>query len=229
MSPARAARLALRASGRRRSTSELTAQIVAAFVGRNSTAPEGVSLLMASVQSSLTALSAAPAVVASAPLPKREPAVPIRKSITPEYLVCLEDGRKLKSMKRHLRAKFNLTPEEYRRRWGLPADYPMVAPAYSERRTQLAKESGLGLRGERPAPAAEAPAAQPLSVNVAETFVDGGKGIVCLTDGRVVKDLGRHLRRHFDQSAEQYRAQYGLPDLYPMKVERIGRFLAGQS
>lgn len=233
MSSARAARLALRASGRRRSVTELTAQIAAAFVARNATAPEGVASLMSSIQTSLTGIAAGPAPVVSTALPKREPAVPIRKSITPGYLVCLEDGHKLKSMKRHLRAKYGLTPDQYRVRWGLPSDYPMVAPDYSARRTQLAKDSGLGLRGERPVEAAPvevpAPVAAPLSVNIADTFVDGDKGIVCLNDDRVVKDLGRHLRRHFDQSADEYRAKHGLPALYPMKVERIARFRAGQS
>lgn len=223
---ARADRLSRRVAGRQRSTGELTALIAASFVSRNQTAVTDVAPLLASISAAMTGLSVAPT-VATTTLPQRDPAVPIRKSITDEYIVCLEDGLKFKSMKRHLRAKYDLSPDQYRVRWGLGADYPMVAPAYSARRTQLAKDSGLGRRDETPA--VSAPEAQPLSVRIAETFVDGDKGIVCLTDSRVVKDLGRHLRRHFDQSADQYRAQYGLPDLYPMKVERIARFLAGQS
>lgn len=74
------------------------------------------------------------------------PAVPIRKSVTPEYIVCLEDGKKFKSLKRHLRTHFNMTPDEYRQKWGLPADYPMVAPNYSATRSKLAKDSGLGTK-----------------------------------------------------------------------------------
>lgn len=222
---ARTERLTRRTLGRQRSTGELTALIAASFVSRNQTAVEDVAPLLASISASLAAVSVT-AVAVPAVLPQRDPAVPIRKSITDKYIVCLEDGLKFKSMKRHLRAKYDLTPDQYRVRWGLGADYPMVAPAYSAHRTQLAKDSGLG---RRETPAVSVPEAQPLSVRLAETFVDGDKGIVCLTDSRVVKDLGRHLRRHFDQSADQYRTQYGLPDLYPMKVERIARFLASQS
>ena len=75
-----------------------------------------------------------------------QPAVPIKKSVTPDYLICLEDGKKLKMLKRHLKTAYNMTPEEYRERWGLPADYPMVAPNYAKQRSELAKEIGLGTR-----------------------------------------------------------------------------------
>jgi predicted transcriptional regulator len=80
----------------------------------------------------------------TAPQVKQEPAISIRKSVTPDYITCLEDGKKFKSLKRHLKTHFNMTPDEYREKWGLPADYPMVAPNYSAARSQLAKDSGLG-------------------------------------------------------------------------------------
>ena len=85
----------------------------------------------------------------SAPEPKPEPRVPIRSSIKPDFIVCLEDGKKLKMLKRHLATRYNLTPDQYRARWNLPADYPMVAPAYAEKRRELAKKIGLG---RKPAP-----------------------------------------------------------------------------
>jgi predicted transcriptional regulator len=81
----------------------------------------------------------------------REPAVSIRRSITPDYLICLEDGRKFKSLKRHLRTKYDLSPEQYRARWDLPKDYPMVAPNYAQARSELAKQMGLGQGGRKPA------------------------------------------------------------------------------
>jgi predicted transcriptional regulator len=81
----------------------------------------------------------------------KEPAVPVRRSITPDYLICLEDGRKFKSLKRHLRTKYNLSPEEYRAKWGLPKDYPMVAPNYAKARSDLAKQMGLGQGGRQTA------------------------------------------------------------------------------
>src|SRR5690606_21523254 len=78
-----------------------------------------------------------------------QPAVPIKKSVTPDYIVCLEDGKKLKMLKRHLKTAYNMSPEEYRERWGLPADYPMVAPNYAQQRSKLAKEIGLGTTGRK--------------------------------------------------------------------------------
>jgi len=80
---------------------------------------------------------------------KPEPAVPVRKSVTPDYIICLEDGKKLKMLKRHLKTSYNMTPEAYRERWGLPNDYPMVAPNYAQQRSRLAKEIGLGTRARR--------------------------------------------------------------------------------
>jgi len=92
---------------------------------------------------------------APAPEPVRgEPAVPIKKSLTPDYLICLEDGKKFKSLKRHLRAHYDLSPEEYREKWNLPADYPMVAPNYAQARSRLAKKMGLGQQGRKPRRAA---------------------------------------------------------------------------
>jgi predicted transcriptional regulator len=118
----------------------LTADIVSAHVSNNDVAIDDVSSLIQSVHRALTGLGDEPAPVEE----KREPAVPIRLSIKPDYIVCLEDGKKLKMLKRHLMAHFQLTPAEYRTKWGLPADYPMVAPNYAERRRTLAKEIGLG-------------------------------------------------------------------------------------
>jgi predicted transcriptional regulator len=88
------------------------------------------------------------------PAPELVPAVPIKKSVTDQFIVCLEDGEKFKSLKRHIKSKYDLTPEQYRAKWGLPADYPMVAPAYSQSRSELAKNMGLGLQRRKPAKAA---------------------------------------------------------------------------
>ena len=127
---------------------EMTADIVAAYVGANSVAATDLPALIQSVHRALTGVATGGEVAEAAP---REPAVPIKKSITPEYLVCLEDGRKFKSLKRHLRTKYNMSPEEYRAKWGLPKDYPMVAPNYAKARSDLAKQMGLG-QGGRQAP-----------------------------------------------------------------------------
>lgn len=119
----------------------LTADVVAAFVGNNSVPATELPDLIAKVHGALLRLSTpAPAVVEEV----LKPAVPVKKSVTPEFIICLEDGLKFKSLKRHLRVHYNLTPEEYREKWGLPADYPMVAPNYSATRSQLAKDNGLG-------------------------------------------------------------------------------------
>ncbi len=120
---------------------ELTADIVSAFIGSNTVRPEDVGSLIADVHKALTQASlgtAAPA--AEAP----QPAVPIKKSVMPDYIVSLENGQKFKSMKRHLKTTYGLTPNEYRAKWGLPGDYPMVAPNYSRVRSELAKSRGLG-------------------------------------------------------------------------------------
>ena len=116
------------------------ADIVTAFVGNNTVPTAELPALIASVRASLSTL-AAPQPEAVVEL---VPAVPVRKSITPDYIVCLKDGRKLKSLKRHLLAAFGLTPEAYREKWGLPKDYPMVAPNYAAARSEMAKRIGLG-------------------------------------------------------------------------------------
>lgn len=127
---------------------EMTADIVSAYVGNNSVSAADLPGLIQSVHKALSTVVVG--AEAAAPEPK-EPAVPLKKSITPDYLVCLEDGRKFKSLKRHLRTKYNMSPEEYRSKWGLPKDYPMVAPNYAKARSDLAKQMGLG-QGGRKAP-----------------------------------------------------------------------------
>lgn len=117
----------------------LTADIVSAHVSNNSVAVSDLPLLIQNVHSALSDLDEA-----NAEEEKPEPAVSIRSSIKPDYIVCLEDGKKLKMLKRHLRTHYDLTPDEYRQRWGLPADYPMVSPNYAEKRRKLAKKIGLG-------------------------------------------------------------------------------------
>lgn len=118
----------------------LTSDIVAAHVGNNSVAVADMSELIKSVYASLTGLGAEKPPVEE----ELVPAVSIRSSVKPEYIVCLEDGKKLKMLTRHIRSQYNLTPDQYRARWKLPADYPMTAPGYSERRRELAKSIGLG-------------------------------------------------------------------------------------
>ena len=118
----------------------LTSDIVAAHVSNNVVPVDEVGTLINNVFNALAGLGQA--VVADAPLP--EPAVSIRSSIKPDYIVCLEDGKKLKMLKRHLMTHYQMTPDQYRARWNLPADYPMVAPNYAEKRRELAKKIGLG-------------------------------------------------------------------------------------
>jgi predicted transcriptional regulator len=127
---------------------QLTAHIVSAYVSNN-TVPSGeIPGLISQVYSALMRVSGGQAVAPAEPL---KPAVSVKRSITPEYLVCLEDGKKFKSLKRHLRTQYDMTPEKYREKWGLPSDYPMVAPNYAAARSQLAKQMGLGQqrRGRR--------------------------------------------------------------------------------
>jgi len=124
---------------------DMTADIVSAYVGHNAVAPEELAGLIHKVFAALTSASAG----SSAANLQADPAVPIKKSITPDYLICLEDGKKFKSLKRHLRSHYNLSPEEYREKWGLPRDYPMVAPNYAQARSKLAKKMGLGQGGRR--------------------------------------------------------------------------------
>ncbi len=129
----------------------LTSDIIAAHVSNNNVNGEELPSLITSVYGALAGLGNAPAPVEVRP----EPAVSIRASIKPDYIVCLEDGKKLKMLKRHLMTNYKLTPEQYRQRWNLPADYPMVAPNYAEKRRELAKKIGLGRkpgirRGRKP-------------------------------------------------------------------------------
>lgn len=118
---------------------ELTAEIVSAHASNNTLAPAELTAMIRDVYQALSGLGTAGAAVEP---PK--PAVPVKKSIFPDYIVCLEDGKKLKMLKRHLKTSYDLTPEQYRERWGLPADYPMVAPNYAKQRSSLAKKIGLG-------------------------------------------------------------------------------------
>ena len=118
-----------------------TAKIVASYVGNNSLSADQVSEIIRIVSSALKQLEQGEN---GADKAAGKPAVPIRRSITPDHIICLEDGRKLKMLKRHLRTTFGMTPDEYRARWGLPADYPMVAPNYAKRRSEFAKKIGLG-------------------------------------------------------------------------------------
>jgi predicted transcriptional regulator len=125
---------------------QLTADIVCAYVSNNTVSNAEIPALISQVYSALVRVSKGAAV--AAPARPRKPAVPIKRSITPEYLVCLEDGKKFKSLKRHLR-QYRMTPDQYRAKWDLPADYPMVAPNYAAARSQLAKQMGLGQQPRR--------------------------------------------------------------------------------
>jgi len=127
----------------------LTATIVSAHIRNNQVAPEALPKLIQAVHRSLATAGAAEPEPAPAPL---TPAVPIRKSVFPDHIVCLEDGKKLKMLKRHLQASYGMTPEQYREKWRLPADYPMVAPNYASHRSSLAKQLGLGRKSGSAAP-----------------------------------------------------------------------------
>lgn len=121
---------------------DLTATIVSAYVSNNTTTSTELPALIGQVHAALVRVASTPATEKRADPTK--PAVPVKKSLTSEYIVCLEDGKKFKSLKRHLRTQYGMTPEQYRDKWGLPADYPMVAPNYAVARSQLAKKMGLG-------------------------------------------------------------------------------------
>ncbi len=123
----------------------LTTNIVSAHVANNSVALSDLPRLIREVHDTLVNVGSG----APREQERPTPAVPIRRSVTPEFIICLEDGKKLKMLKRHLKTAYNMTPEEYRERWGLPADYPMVAPNYAKQRSRLAKEIGLGTRARR--------------------------------------------------------------------------------
>ena len=125
---------------------QLTAEIVSAYVSNNSVPSSDLSALINQVHSALTRVSSGQVDTSSEPL---KPAISVKKSITPDHIVCLEDGKKFKSLKRHLRTQYSMTPEQYREKWALPADYPMVAPNYAAARSQLAKQMGLGQQRRR--------------------------------------------------------------------------------
>jgi predicted transcriptional regulator len=125
---------------------ELTAQIVSAYVSNNSVPATDLSSLISQVHSALTRVSNGQADIPNEPL---KPAISVKKSITPDHIVCLEDGKKFKSLKRHLRTQYSMTPEQYREKWSLAPDYPMVAPNYAAARSQLAKQMGLGQQRRR--------------------------------------------------------------------------------
>nr|WP_314261404.1 MucR family transcriptional regulator [uncultured Devosia sp.] len=120
---------------------ELSSDIVSAYVAHNSVSLADLPKLIVDIHSTLRGLNGAEV---QTPVEELKPAVPVRKSVAADYIICLEDGKKFKSLKRHLRTHYNLSPEEYREKWGLPADYPMVAPNYSATRSKLAKDNGLG-------------------------------------------------------------------------------------
>lgn len=133
----------------RSETLHLTTDIVAAFVSNNSVPATELQELLQNTFATLSNMSGH----SEAEQSNQKPAVPVKKSITDDYLICLEDGKKLKMLKRYLRTQYDLSPEDYRRKWGLPADYPMVAPNYAKRRSEFAKQIGLGTQGGRKATA----------------------------------------------------------------------------
>lgn len=247
-----------------------TASMAAAFFKNNTVPLSEVTNVIEQIAQSLQTATLVGAAVAAAPV-MQEPAVPIRKSVHNDYVICLEDGAKMKSLKRYLMRKFNLTPDQYRAKWGLPKDYPIVAPAYAAKRSELAKLSGLGrkrtetpvVETETPAPVepevevdvapvadqapasdfqdeaevstAKAPNMEDFTgtlpegyTGIGDTFAktDDGARLICLIDGKMVRDLGRHARKHHNVSAEQYRKMFGLPADYPMTAERIEAYLA---
>ncbi len=127
---------------------ELTADIVSAYVSNNATQAAEIPTLISQIHAALVRVAAGRTEPPPAPAPAK-PAVAIKKSVTAEYLVCLEDGKRFKSLKRHLRTQYKMSPEQYRDKWGLPPDYPMVAPNYAVARSQLAKKMGLGQQQRR--------------------------------------------------------------------------------
>ena len=124
---------------------EMTTEIVSAYVGNNTIAAGELNELIVSIHGSLHNLTTGGVEVEPEPI---KPAVPVRRSVTPDYLICLEDGKRLKMLKRHLRTTYGLSPDDYRAKWGLPADYPMVAPNYAQQRSEFAKKIGLGKVGQ---------------------------------------------------------------------------------
>lgn len=133
-------------SGTKNDLVDLTAKIISAYVSNNTVVAAELPSIIGEVHEALSRVSQ------RAGPPEQEelrPAISVKKSVTPDYIVCLEDGKKFKSLKRHLRTHYNLSPEEYREKWGLPHDYPMVAPNYAAARSSLAKQMGLGTRKEK--------------------------------------------------------------------------------
>ena len=124
---------------------EMTTEIVSAYIGNNTIAAGELNELIVSIHDSLHNLTTGGVEVEPEPI---KPAVPVRRSVTPDYLICLEDGKRLKMLKRHLRTTYGLSPDDYRAKWGLPADYPMVAPNYAQQRSEFAKKIGLGKVGQ---------------------------------------------------------------------------------
>ncbi|HWA49897.1 MAG TPA: MucR family transcriptional regulator [Dongiaceae bacterium] len=131
--------------GKKNGLLPMVTEIVAAHLSNNTVTMTEIPRLINEVYAALSNLGQAQ----SKPAERQEPAIPLKKSVTADYIVCLEDGKKLKMLKRHLRTAYGLTPEQYREKWGLPADYPMVAPNYAKKRSTLARQIGLGTGGRR--------------------------------------------------------------------------------
>ncbi len=136
---------------------EMAADIVSAYVSKNSIPPSDLPALIDAVHKALGAITTGKRTGESEPAPELKPAVPIKKSVTDDFLICLEDGKRFKSLRRHLSTTYNMTPEAYREKWNLPKDYPMVAPSYAAVRSNLAKAAGLGNRRTEAAVAEPAP------------------------------------------------------------------------
>ncbi len=136
---------------------ECTTSIIAAYVSNNTIQKENLPGLIADTFNSLAQVNT----TGAAPAEELKPAVPIKRSVQPDHIVCLEDGKKFKSLKRHLMSQYNMTPQEYREKWGLPGDYPMVAPSYAQARSELAKKMGLGQRSASAAEPAKGSAKTP--------------------------------------------------------------------
>lgn len=202
-------------------------QLASAYLSHNHTTVGEISNLMQTLQTEVATLYR-PA-VAPEPEPivvgRSEPAVPADESIFDDYIICLNDGKRFKSLKRHIRTAFGLEPDAYRRMWGLPADYPMVAPAYAAARSSLAKDMGLGRKSggrkrrvvQENAPAATAPSTAsadfPEGIKSLEDTITPD-GIVCLEDGKVTKNLERHLKT-VGMTREDYATKWNLPANYP--------------
>ena len=148
---------------------EMAADIVSAYVSKNSIPPSDLPALIDAVHRALGAITTGKRTGESEPVPELKPAVPIKKSVTDDFLICLEDGKRFKSLRRHLSTTYNMTPEAYREKWNLPKDYPMVAPSYAAVRSSLAKAAGLGNRKT------EAVAAEPVKEPVAPEPVKEGE------------------------------------------------------